>query len=342
MLWLGRIIRVLMYVAALLLAAWSAAALYFDLPVASLRAPAAIVYLIVVLGALLVLRRRHLGLIVAFAGFGLVVLWWFSLEPSGKRDWRPDNAVQAYADINGDEVTIHGVRNCDYVTEQDYTCRWETRSFNLSHLRGADLFITWWGSPWIAHPIVSFDFGEQGHLPMSIETRSVIGQSYSAVRGFFRQYELVYLASDERDIVRLRTNFRKDEEVYLFRIAVPPELAGKILLGYLARFNQLHQRPEWYNALTNNCTTNIDVSASQAQGRRTSFDWRVLLNGKMDEMLYQHDRLVTGGLSLPALKEQAHINAVGKADDDRPDWSELIRAGRVGFAGPSAVTTPQH
>ena len=125
----------------------------------------------------------------------------------------------------------------------DYTCQWETRSFDLANLSGADIFITWWGPTLIAHPIVSFDFGSQGHVPISIETRDVVGQSYSAIRGFFRQYELAYIISDERDVVRLRTNFRKDEEVYIFRTTVGPELTRKIFLAYLRRVNELHSNP---------------------------------------------------------------------------------------------------
>ena len=331
MLWLRRIVFGFAIFVALLLTCWSAAALFFDSPFPALRAPAAVVYLLVVLAALIFLRRAHLGLVFAFAGFALVALWWFTLKPSNHRDWQPDDAETAYAEINGDHITIHNVRNCSYITTHDYTCQWETRSYDLANLSGIDLFITWWGPTLIAHPIVSFDFGPQGHVPMSIETRDVVGQSYSAVRGFFRQYTLIYIVTDERDVVRLRTSFRKDEEVYIFRTTVPPALARQVFLDYLKRVNELHNRPEWYNALTNNCTTNIDVSASQAQGRSTVYDWRVLLNGKMDEMLYEHHRLMTGGLSLPALKAQAHINAAARAADDSPDWSQLIRVGRVGF-----------
>ena len=328
---LRKVLLALLIFVAFLLTVWAAAALYFDSPIAVLRTPAAILYLVVILGALLFLRRGHFGLVIAFAGFAVVALWWFSLKPSGDRNWQPDNAQTAWADIAGDHITIHNFRNCSYVTEKEYTCQWETRPFDLANLTGADLFITWWGPTLIAHPIVSFDFGAQGHVPMSIETRDVIGQGYSAIRGFFRQYELAYIVSDERDVVRLRTNFRKDEEVYLFRTTVKPEFARKVFLDYIQRVNELHNKPEWYNAVTNNCTTNIDVSASQAQDKGTVWDWRVLLNGKMDEMLYEHDRLVTGGLPLPALKAQAHINAAAVAADDSPNWSQLIRVGRIGF-----------
>ncbi len=318
-------------IAALLVTVWAAAALYFDSPFPSLRMPAAVLYLIVMLVTMWCLRRDRMGILVAFAGFAIVVLWWLSLKPSNNRDWQPDNANTAYVELNGDEATIHNFRNCDYRSETVYTCEWETRSYSLAKLNGADIFITWWGSPWIAHPIVSFDFGDEGHVAMSIETRDVVGQGYSAIRGFFRQYALTYIASDERDVIRLRTNYRKDEEVYLFRTSVTPPLARSLFLEYMQRADSLHRSPEWYNALTNNCTTNIAVSAAEARDVRTRFDWRILLNGKMDEMMYEHGGLVTGGLPLPALKEQAHINAAAREADDSRDFSKLIRQGRVGF-----------
>jgi hypothetical protein len=296
-----------------------------------MKAAAAVFYLATILAAWLFLRRGHKGLIFALAGFAIVAAWWLSVKPSSDRDWKPNHAQTASADISGDQVTIHNIRNCDYRTEQDYTCQWDVRSYNLANLRGADLFITWWGSPWIAHPITSFDFGDQGHVAVSIETREVTGQSYSAILGFFHQYTLAYTLADERDVIRLRTNYRKDEEVYLFRTTVPPTLARQIFLEYLGRVNSLHQRPEWYNALTNNCTTNIAVSAAEASHIRMRLDWRTLLNGKMDEMLYERNRFVTNGLPLAALKEQAHINAAARAADKSPDFSTLIREGRVGF-----------
>ena len=336
--WLRKIVLVLLTIIAVLVTAWAAAALYFDSPYPALRPVLAIVYLVVVVGALLLLRRGHAGLVIALAAFGIVTLWWLSLKPTNRSDWQPDNAQTAYADITGDQVTIHNFRNCDYRTETDYTCQWETRSYNLANLRGADIFITWWGSPWIAHPIASFDFGDQGHVAMSIETRDVMGQSYSAIRGFFRQYALTYIASDERDVIRLRTNYRKDEEVYIFRTTVKPAMARKIFLDYLQRANQLHGQPEWYNAITNNCTTNIVVSADQARKTRMRLDYRILLNGKMDEMMYEHGSLVTGGLPLPELKAQAHINPAAQAAGNSPDFSKIIREGRVGFSDKPVLT----
>lgn len=339
--WLRRILFVLALIVALLLTLWTVGAIYFDSPFPALRAPLAVLYLIVVLAVLIFFRHGYRGILIACAGFILVAVWWFSLKPTNNRVWQPDNAETAYADINGDLVTIHNLRNCDYRTETDYTCKWETRTYNLSNLRGADIFITWWGPTLIAHPIVSFDFGDQGHVPMSIETRDEVGQSYSAIRGFYRQYMLTYIASDERDVVRLRTNFRHnpDEEVYLFRTTAKPQLARTIFLEYMQRANELHATPEWYNALTNNCTTNIAVSADEARHVRLKLDWRILLNGKMDEMMYQNGGLVTGGLPLAALKAQAHINPVAHKAGDSPDFSQLVRAGRVGFTAATQAAT---
>jgi hypothetical protein len=328
--WIGLALALLVVVP---LSLWAVAALYFDFNVPALRTPLAIGYGLAIAATLLLVRRRGLGLLVAIAGFFLVVTWWLSLRPSQNRNWQPDNAETAYADVQGDQVTIHNFRDCSYRTEEDYTCAWETRTYNLSNLRHVDIFITWWGSPWIAHPIVSFDFGDQGHVAMSIETRDVIGQSYSAVRGFFRQYALTYLASDERDVVRLRTNYRKDEEVYLFRTTLTPAQAQRLFLQYLDRINDLHRQPEWYNAVTNNCTTNIAVSANDARDRTAQWDWRILLNGKGDEMMYEHHKLVTDGLTLPELKQRAHINAAAMAAGDSPDFSKLIRVDRPGFEG---------
>ena len=166
---------------------------------------------------------------------------------------------------------------------------------------------------------------------MSIETRDLVGQSYSAIRGFFRQCRLIYIAADERDVIRLRTNYRKDEEVYLFRTTATPEQARELFLRYLDRFNELHQRPEWYNALTNNCTTNIAVSAAASRDQRTHWDWRIFLNGKADEMMYEKGQLVTDSLPLPELKARAHINEAARAANGDPHFSARIREGRPGF-----------
>ena len=312
---------------AIVLTAWAAAALYFDLlPGGNLKIILAAVYAIAMIAALFVLRRGGVGVEICIVGFALVWIWWLTLKPSNDRAWQPDVAQTAWAEIDGDRVTIHNVRNCEYRTEGDYTPRWETRSFDLSQVRGMDLFLTYWGSPWIAHPIVSFQFGDNDYIAMSIETRKEVGEVYSAVRGFFRYYELIYTVSDERDVVRLRTNYRKGEETYLFHTRATPEHARATFLNYLKKINRIHNRPEWYNALINNCTTNIAALAGESE-----WDWRVVLNGRADQMLYERGDLATANLPFAQLKEQAHINAAARAANDAADFSRRIRIGRAGF-----------
>jgi hypothetical protein len=312
----------------LLLNLWATAALYFDLRFVSFRTPAACIYGVAVLTLFSNDRKRWLIAAICFCTFLCVLAWWLFLKPSNDRAWQPDVMQTAWAEINGDQVTIHNFRNCDYRTEGDYTPHWETRSYDLSKLRAVDVFLVHWGSPWIAHPIVSFDFGDQGHVAISVETR----KTYSSFRGFFRYYELTYVISDERDVVRLRSNYRQHEDVYLYRTMATPEQGRRIFQDYLRRTNQLRERPEWFNALTNNCTTNISRHLADSGHRNFSrWDWRIVMNGRADEMLYEHGDLA-GGLPFAELKGRALINPAAQAADKAPDFSDRIRENRPGFS----------
>ncbi|MFZ1219026.1 MAG: DUF4105 domain-containing protein, partial [Chthoniobacterales bacterium] len=241
----------------LLATAWAAGALYFDLPIAWLRAPLALVYGLAMLAALFFLKGRWRAMSVAGLGFAAVLAWWLTIKPSNEGDWQPDVEKLAWAEINGDEVTFHNVRNCDYRTETDYTARWETRTVRISQISGVDLAITYWGSPWIAHPIASFQFKDTPPICFSIETRKQRGETYSTIGGLYRQFELIYTVADERDVIRLRTNYRVGEDVYLYRIAITPAQARERFQEYLRSVNEIRDHPRWYNAITINCTTSI-------------------------------------------------------------------------------------
>jgi hypothetical protein len=313
------------------LTAWAAAALYVDFPLQGAGLAATVVYLALVVAALVLLSGQRRKIIACAAFFVIVLAWWLTLEPSNARDWQGDVAQTPWAEIDGDQVTIHNVRNFEYRTETDYTQHWETRTYDLKDIRGADLFVTFWGSPWIAHPIVSFQFGDHDHVAFSVETRKEVGEEYSAFRGFFRQYELVYIIADERDIIRLRTNYRVGEEVYLYRTTVTAEAAREVFLDYLRSANELQRDPAFYNAITSNCTTNIRIHTKAVAGSTPpAWDWRLLLNGKADEFAYQNGRFA-GDLSFAQLKQQAHINDAARAADASPQFSDLIRVGRAGF-----------
>jgi hypothetical protein len=308
---------------------WACAAIYFDLSWKGAGALAAPLYLCVIAGILMRVRPFWKAIGCAFGCVALAVGWWLSLQASNVRNWQPDVSETGWAEIAGDRVTIHNVRNTIYRSETDYTPRWETRVVDLRSIRGADIFITYWGSPWIAHPIISFPYGNNEYLAFSIEVRKEVGEGYSAIRGFFRQFELIYIVSDERDVVRLRTNYRQGEDVYAFRLRASPERARALFLEYVRSLNHLHERAEWYNALTTNCTTDIRrlIAATRSD---VPWDWRFLLNGRLDEMMYERGSLA-GDFPLPELKRLAHINAEARASDEAADFSQRIRAGRPGF-----------
>ena len=331
--WLAKLGIFLAWFGALVLTVWALAALAIDIPARWLRYPAALLYAAVLFVALAKLRGHTRRIIACVAGFLVVLAWWLTLEPSNDRHWQADVARTPWAEVNGDQITIHNFRNCDYRSESDYTCQWLDKTVPLSQLRGVDVAITYWGSPYIAHPIVSFQFGDRDYVATSIETRKEMGEGYSAVLGFFRQYELVYIFASERDLIRLRTNYRKDEEVYLFHTTAGPQWSRELFLEYVRRANHLHAQPEWYNAMTSNCTTNIfqqmALTGSMPAGSRLH-DWRILLNGKGDEMLYKGGNFA-GNMPFPELKDSAHINGAARAADQDPDFSRRIRQGRPGF-----------
>jgi hypothetical protein len=312
---------------ALIATAWAAGALYFDLPIAWLRAPLALAYALAMLATLLFVKGRWRALGLVAVGFVTVFAWWLTIQPMGDRAWQPDVARRAWADIQGDEVTLHEVRNCEYRTEIDYTPQWETRVVHLSKLTGVDLAITYWGSPWIAHPIASFQFSDSLPVAISIETRKAAGQSYSVIAGLYRQYELIYITADERDVIRLRTNYREGEDVFLYRTTITPEHGRALFRAYLDRLNRLHERSEFYNQITDNCTTNVRLANITAQhGKVPPWNWRMLLNGKGDELLYQRG-VIDGSLPFGTLKEQSLINKKARAAGASADFSQLIREG---------------
>ncbi len=308
--------------------AWSALAVWFDGPSSRLLAVTMGVA-ICLTSLLLTARVRPLlnGLLAAILPVVLVALWWSSIAPSNSRNWSPDVARAARAVFHDSSVSIQNVRNFKYRSESDYDQRWETRTYDLDRIRGVDLFLSFWGPTQIAHTIASWDFGGGEHLAISIETRKEKGESYSALRGFFRQYELYYVVADERDLIGVRTNYR-GEQVYLYRIRVPFAQARALLIDYLNEVNHLADHPQWYNALTQNCTTTIRGHAQNA-GASGRLDWRLLVNGHLDQLLYERGQLDTR-LPFDVLRRRSNITERAKATGDSPDFSTRIRQGLPG------------
>jgi len=259
----------------------------------------------------------------AFAG---VLMVWHGAEPRNDRDWQPEVAVLPYATFAGDQVTVHNIRNFDYRTETDFTAAYYDRTFDLNRLDRVDLVAAYWMGPAVAHLFLTFGFGAD-HLAISIEARKDKQRPYATLPGFFRQYELVYVAADERDAIRVRTNYRADppEAVYLYRIKGPLVNGRRVLLDYLRDMNALREHPRFYNTLATNCTTMILTHAAVNPGH-VPYSWKVLLSGYAPEYLYEMGRL-DQSQPFMALQNLSRINDVAKLADQAPDFSERIRSG---------------
>jgi len=306
---------------------WAAGALSFDLPAPVwLRNTAAVLWGLGAIAGWFFIRPHWKARLITALAFALILSGWLSLMPKLNRNWKPEVALLPRVEIEGDRVTLYNIRNFEYRTETDFTPHYDTRSYNLSKLEGIDMFLCYWGSPYVAHPLMSFNFGEDGRICLSIETRPQQGQEYSAIGGLYRQFELIYIAADERDVVRVRTNYRKGEDVYLYHLNVTPEKARSRFLEYVKQINELDSKARWYNAITHNCSTSIRNQHDPS--KRAAWDWRMLANGKVDAMLFERGE-IEGEPPFAELKKRAHINEHAKAANDDPDFSARVRDGKA-------------
>jgi len=314
-------------------AIWGGLALWFALPGADgVRATLALGFVALGAGGILValFRRRLIVPLLPFGvAFAALLVWWSTIEASNDRTWQGDVAMLPSADINADVITLRNIRSFDYKSEPDYTPRWYDKTVDMRQLDTLDLIAVYWMGDAIAHTILSFGFGGE-HIAISIEIRKEQGEAYSALAGFFRQYELFYVVADESDLIGLRTNYRDPpEDVYLYRVNIPKENIRRLFLQYVAKINDLHERPEFYNTGTTNCTTNI-VMHIRAFQERAPLSWKMLASGYFPELVHERGKL-DQSLSFDALRQQSHINERARAADGTDDFSRRIREGLPGM-----------
>jgi hypothetical protein len=274
---------------------------------------------------ILVRRWRWKSLGGFSALFAVVLLWWFNIPASNDRLWQTEGARLAYATTDGDLVTVHNVRNFSYRSETDFTPAYDTRTYDLTKLDSIDLYTVYWMGPAIAHTIVSFGFGGEDFLAVSIEARKEEGEGYSTIKGFFRQYELLYVVADERDVIGSRTNYRQDppEDVYRYRIQGSPETARRFFLEYMNTVNDIKDNPRFYNTLMANCTNVIWIHA-QVNPEHVPFSWKILASGYAAEYLYDMERL-DKSMSFAELTQRGYVNPVAKQLGDSADFAQQIR-----------------
>ena len=306
---------------------WGAMALWYRLPFdGPLRTGVAAAFAGLGLATLwAVIRGRALrGMATFCLALAAVIWWWGTLTPPAEANWSPDVARQVTGEIKGDQLTLTDVRNFDWRTPQDFTPRWETRSYDLSQVQTVDLFMSYWAGPEMAHMIVSFGFADGAQIAWSVEVRRQVGGGFSPIADLFKTNTLVLVAADERDLVGTRTNAR-GEDVQLFRIDTDPDTARALLLQYVEAANQLAAQPQWYNSLTSNCTT-VVMTMIRTIVEDVPLDWRVLANGYLPE--YAHDQgVLAAGYSTEELRERGSITAKAQAQGITQDYSVLIREG---------------
>jgi hypothetical protein len=306
------------------LALWATLALYYsNLPWPTARLVLAVVFAVFSVWALWVTKRPRMGLTFA-ALLLLVIAWEIWIPASLNREWRPEVAVLPRAVVDGDRVRFTGVRDFQFRATDEFTVRHIDREMQLSHLTGVDFFVSYWGredGP-VAHTFVSFVFDNAEPLAVSIEARPEVGEGYDPIASIFKQFELIYVVGEERDIVGLRTTHR-NEAVYLYPIRVTPEAARRLFLVYIQRINQLANRAEWYSLLSSNCTLNI-VRYARSAGLSSGFNVRHYLNGWVDRYLYQRG-LVNTSLPFAELRARSRIREKVGPDEDAASYSRRIR-----------------
>lgn len=315
---------------------WPTLAIYWsNLPWPWARQALALAFLVFGIWALWFARTPRMRLVFAALFLG-VLAWWLSIPASDDREWRPEVARMPRATIDGDYVRISNFRNFEFRSRDDFTPVYEEREVQLSHLTGVDFFLSFWMEGPVGHTWVSFIFDNAPPVSISIETRPEVGEGFDPLASLFRQFELIYVVGDEKDLMGLRTV--RNEQSFMFRVTARPEAARELFLIYLERINELADEPEWYNLLSNNCTLNI-VRYMNRAGREGRFRPSHLLNGLFDSYLYSRGYLDTS-LPLEELRNRSRITEVARSVAGAPNFSELIRQNLPGVRQRSPAAAP--
>ena len=250
---------------------------------------------------------------------------YYTMEETNNKNWITSHAVLPSISFSGDKITIKNVRNFDYKTENDFTVMYYDKTFDLNTIDSLDYILSYWdGNKNIAHSLLSFGFGKDSYLCVSVETRLEKGQTQTGLKGLYNQYGLIYILGDESDILMLRTNFRK-EDVYLYRLKVKKEEIRKLFLAIMHRVDSLKNHPQFYNSVKHNCLTSLLADIETAINQKLKFDYRYIFNGRSDEMIYERGKFQTNGLSFIEFKKMHYVNQYMTKNNAPTDYSKKIR-----------------
>jgi Domain of unknown function (DUF4105) len=333
---LRRLLRILARALATLFvglpAFWGVLALWYQVPGGNALKTFAVVAWMAFTAACLVALwqgRTAIGLVGFLAAFLGLLLWWQHLKPTNDLLWADDVARMSTGAVEGNRVTLYNVRNFDWRSDSDYTQRWETRHYQLDRLQSVDMIMSYWAGPAIAHMLISFGFSDGEQLAFSVEVRRKQGQEFSEVGGFFKEFGLSIIAADERDVIRVRTNVRGEDD-YLYRLNLPVAAMRSLLQAYIAQANGLTQSPRFYNTVTANCTTLVYHMMKHIVGY-LPLSYRLLLTGYLPQYVYGLGGL-TPGYSFEQLRARGRITERARMADRSASFSQDIRRAVPGEA----------
>ncbi len=307
-------------------ALWAIMALWYQAPGAHLKLGIIALWTAFTTAMLVVLWQGRVGASLAIfaAAFAIILVWWRSIRPSNQREWADDVAQITRGTIEGSLVTLRNVRNFDWRSNADYTQRWETRSYDLNRLQSVDMVMSYWDGWAIAHMLISFGFGGGEYVAFSVEVRRQKNKTYSEIGGFFKRDGLSIIAADERDVIRVRTNVRGEDD-YLYRIRMPLAAMRSLFLGYVQQADSLVATPRFYNTLTVNCTMLVYHMMQRIVGY-LPWSYRLLFTGYLPAYVYR-----VGGLdqrhTLEELRRLGRITDRARLADRSETFSEDIRSG---------------
>jgi len=275
----------------------------------------------------------------------VALLVWLTRKPTNDANWSPDQKVLPYADIAGDMVTIHNIRDFKYASTSNYVPRYYDQSFDLARIRSVDyVFEPFVSRPFtsfrgLAHTFLSFGFDDGSYVSISVEVRKKVGQKFSPYKVLYKHYELMYVIADENDVIDLRANHRHDR-VYVYPLKASRDQLCRLFLSMVERANSLAERPEFYNAFTNSCTSNIVTHLHEIALARVPFSYKIVFPGYSDRLVYDLG-LIDTGMSFEETRARFLINDMAELHRDSPDFSAKIRQRLVSAQAESPAFDPR-
>jgi len=224
-------------------------------------------------------------------GVGLFVMQ----RPQQVRDWSEDQSrVPSITWTDSHRFVVHDQRSFRYRAVDDWDAAWVDATYDLNELVGADMGVERFSSlEAVAHTFLRFRFADGRALMVSVEIRKEEGESFSPLRGLFRQYETMIVLADPEDVLDLRVRHRQ-HPVVLHPLVVGPETSAGYLRVILGDVEALAARPRWYHTFWGSCSSTLARQLTRHAG--LGWDWRMFVPGHADALAHELGWLGEGEL----------------------------------------------